>query len=420
MAKSRDYGTPKSPLAWTPEPGAAPETGERGPGPGYKSWDRASAPTPAAAPAPLAMKWLGNEVPDELYDALHRIQNEVIGPASNIQAQAAEKRGEDDPLAPVGLENIVGYGIMEKRIGDEYTGTLGITVLVRRKVPSSRIAPSAAIPGSMSVGRTRAEVLTDVVESGVIRPQFACGSSIGNFRVTWGTQGCLVVLNAAAGGHLCVLSNNHILANSNPVGGGFARSVANDGQANADPILSPGPGQGGTFPDDQVGVLDRYVPLRPGGVANFVDAAVAWTAPSVVQARIGSVSNGFRLNPEPIAPAMHMTVRKIGARTGHTLGTIIGMQNLPQVPYQPAGGSVFQVNMEQQLVIEGSGGVPFSQGGDSGSLIVEANSFRPVALLFAGDEAAPFWTYANPISAVLAAPELGLTGGKFVSKLSNE
>ena len=46
----------------------------------------------------------------------------------------------------------------------------------------------------------------------------------------------------------------------------------------------------------------------------------------------------------------------------------------------------------------GIGAAPFSRGGDSGSLIVDAVTLEPVALLFAGGDSL---TFANPIDLVL-------------------
>ena len=68
------------------------------------------------------------------------------------------------------------------------------------------------------------------------------------------------------------------------------------------------------------------------------------------------------------------------------------------------------LRIENQIEIEGTNG-PFSQGGDSGSLIVD-DSRRAVALLFAGSDqggsGGQGLTYANPLAAVLDALEMKL------------
>ncbi|NIU63493.1 MAG: hypothetical protein GWN66_23410, partial [Pseudomonas stutzeri] len=86
---------------------------------------------------------------------------------------------------------------------------------------------------------------TDVQETGVIRAlqdhtakwrPAPGGVSIGHVDITAGTLGCLVV----RGDHIYILSNNHVLANSNEAEPG-------------DAILQPGPHDGGTM-DDQIAV----------------------------------------------------------------------------------------------------------------------------------------------------------------------
>jgi hypothetical protein len=89
-------------------------------------------------------------------------------------------------------------------------------------------------------------------------------------------------------------------------------------------------------------------------------------------------------------------VQKTGRTTGHTSGKVDGVTlNLP-VDYGSARPRVLR--FEQALEIS-SKNRPFSQGGDSGSLVVDGDGWA-VGLLFAGDDAA---TYANHIPSVLDA-----------------
>jgi hypothetical protein len=68
------------------------------------------------------------------------------------------------------------------------------------------------------------------------------------------------------------------------------------------------------------------------------------------------------------------------------------------------GYDIGNLRFDDQIEIEGSGSGPFSQGGDSGSLIVNATR-QGVALLFAGGDQGGSngqgLTYANPIATVL-------------------
>ena len=65
----------------------------------------------------------------------------------------------------------------------------------------------------------------------------------------------------------------------------------------------------------------------------------------------------------------------------------------------------------QQIEIEGDGAEPFSRGGDSGSLVVDAG-LRAAALLFAGGDQGGSngqgLTYASPIGQVYEALDLAL------------
>ena len=98
---------------------------------------------------------------------------------------------------------------------------------------------------------------------------------------------------------------------------------------------------------------------------------------------------------------------KVGRTTGVTHGrvTAFELDNLV-VEYD-----IGDLRFDDQIEIEGTGEKPFSDGGDSGSLIV--NSGREAsALLFAGGDVGGSngkgLTYANPLPAVLEALRLKL------------
>jgi hypothetical protein len=93
--------------------------------------------------------------------------------------------------------------------------------------------------------------------------------SIGLFQITAGTLGC-VVRDRRSGVRL-ILSNNHVLANSNNASPG-------------DPILQPGPYDGGSQDRDVIARLERFVKLQfttaPGtcGIAQTVADFLNWLA----------------------------------------------------------------------------------------------------------------------------------------------
>jgi len=85
------------------------------------------------------------------------------------------------------------------------------------------------------------------------------GYSVGHPAITAGSIGGRVVDGAGA---VYVLSNNHVLANSNDASIG-------------DPALQPGPYDGGTAPADQIGTLAAFNTIDFSGGSNTIDAAIA-------------------------------------------------------------------------------------------------------------------------------------------------
>ena len=197
-----------------------------------------------------------------------------------------------------------------------------------------------------------------------------CGVSVGHHNITAGTLGCLVEV---PGGQR-MLSNNHVLADSNSGKPG-------------DKILQPGASDGGTR---SIGELEDFEPLVFGGAPNHIDAAIAtlFDAPGATS-RIMAL--GKHANP-PVSAALDQDVAKHGRTTGLTFGKVVDLSFDGNVSYN---GKV--AYFENQIAIVGNSGA-FSDGGDSGSLVVDTPGGHPVGLLFAGDS---LHTLANPIELVL-------------------
>lgn len=282
--------------------------------------------------------------------------------------------------------NIVGIGIGAKVTqGEALAGQDAVHVYVKVKIPQRQLISQEMIPNHFG------DLQTDVIEVGEVnafptlkswqrfgrqRP-FSCGVSGGHPGVTAGTLGCLVSKN----GQQYILSNNHVLANCN---------VANVGDA----ILQPGTLDGGLPASDAIATLTDFEPLDFSGAANEMDAAIALVnddpalivEPDIIE--IGRPAATVK------TPTRYQSVRKHGRTTGHTVGVIMALSVDLWVSYGLHGRAWF----EDQISILGVGSAPFSQGGDSGSLIVDAVSLEPVALLFAGGTTL---TYASPIERVL-------------------
>ena len=327
--------------------------------------------------------------------------------------------------------NVVGYGRGMK--GDEET----VTVLVSRKLPLAALASHEVIPSAVMKSFEFAEeyLRTNVLEVGFLqapRPVLLQsisnrkdrqrpapgGVSIGHYKITAGTLGCLV--NDVATGKRLILSNNHVLANSNDAMVG-------------DVILQPGPADGGRLETEYtIATLKRFQPIQFGSSAPTCPIAgnVAKVLNTAAK-RIGSAHrleavkvNAQAVNRVDAAVAIPLRrfdvqhniidvgivnqitevglgdeVTKSGRTTETTNGTILVLDATVQVSYGPAGTATF----EGQIIAG-----PMSAGGDSGSLGVvmgksEGDEAKAFGLLFAGSDQI---TIYNPIAEVLEALQI--------------
>ena len=219
------------------------------------------------------------------------------------------------------------------------------------------------------------------------------GYSVGHPAITAGTIGARVVNPSTLS--VFLLSNNHVLANSNDATLG-------------DPILQPGPFDGGVAAD-QIATLFAFKAIDFAGGGNTMDAALASTTLSVLSnstptddgygvpnAQVFNDANSDGLFDNRNA-LLNLPVQKYGRTTKLTHGTITGINATLNICYEVLFiFCVKQATFVDQVVIEP--GV-FSGGGDSGSLIVTDDlNLNPVGLLFAGSETQ---TIANRIDLVL-------------------
>lgn len=218
------------------------------------------------------------------------------------------------------------------------------------------------------------------------------GVSISHCKVTAGTLGGWTrgAPGTARYNRLLLLSNNHVIANSNSASYG-------------DPIIQPGTFDGGKCPADRIAILERFVRINFSGPCNYVDAATGWCWPNLVRRDYvywtGSGWAYFRVGNAPVAGYRNLWVGKTGRTTQLTRGYITDVNWSGRVNY---GGGRVAMFCDQIVIRAASGN--FSAGGDSGSLIWTWDSRRaPVALLFAGGGGL---TIANKIQRVL--PSLGI------------
>ena len=282
---------------------------------------------------------------------------------------------------------------------------LSLMVSVTHKVPVKQLSPEDLIPKEVD------GLATDVVATGEFhafapldprarRRPAQPGISVGHYRITTGTIGLVVFRDNAP----YILSNNHILANSNN---------AQEG----DPIYQPGPSDGGSE-YDRIGTLAEFVPIDFGEASsecsiastladflnmlahlsgsnhrlhavrqtpgiNTMDAALAQPDdPSMVKSEIlgvGTVTGIGNL-------VLGQRVQKMGRTTGLTQGEITQVDVTVKVNY---GGRI--ANFNDQVFADG-----MSSPGDSGSSILDMQR-KAVGLLFAGSESTTILTPIQPI-----------------------
>lgn len=320
-----------------------------------------------------------------------------------IEAARQAKRRYVNSL--LNKKNVVACGVGYKFTGGQLTEEPSVVVSVSRKLPANQLAASDVVPERVG------EVKTDVVETGLIRAwqnttdkwrPAPGGVSIGHIDITAGTLGCLVV----RGTELFILSNNHVLANSNK------------GEV-GDPIIQPGRYDGGTLAD-RIATLEAFVPLnfgtapptcpwttglirlfnylaktlgsdhrlqgyRMAAETNHVDAAIARPlSDGLVERRILNI--GVPKGSREVT--LGTAIRKSGRTTGLTNGQVLQIDATVRVSYGDAGIATF----EEQFVAGA-----MSNGGDSGSGVLDQDDFV-VGLLFAGSDSS---TIINPIRFVL-------------------
>jgi hypothetical protein len=165
------------------------------------------------------------------------------------------------------------------------------------------------------------------------------------------------------------LSCNHVL---NPY------AFEGDKQAIGAPILQPGPGDGGSYPDDVVGYLYDFVPMAAGTIVT-VDAAI------FLPIQGGIISDKIvDVNITPMTPRdvnLGEGVYKVGRTTGLTYGEITDT-NVTLVYEEIMCRDCFAVTSDTyfpELDL-----YTFAWAGDSGSLVLSDIDDKPLGLVFFG------------------------------------
>jgi len=345
---------------------------------------------------------------DDLADSASAAAPELMQLHKEVESALFAQEGPENGIfaaaeAYQGANNLMGVGIGSaevdlEQIGEDGPGAPVLNVYVAE--PTSMEDVRRSVVDSFGVRALAKDSMpVNVICTGVIeamphrhkeRPS-PNGISIGHKDITAGTQGALTRgRTGERRRRVLMLSNNHVLANTNA------------GKA-GDSILQPGPADGGQNPRDRIAVLERFVPIKFDGSANFVDCATGWTWHKRVRKefiyRSGNRWRYFRVSNQPRGCGVGMRVGKSGRTTQLTNGRITDCNASIRVNF----GAGRVANFRDQITIRGNGR-DFSAGGDSGSLIWSWDRRRnPIGLLFAGGGG---FTFANKISRVLTALDL--------------
>lgn len=306
---------------------------------------------------------------------------EQVGGADDFgTALAVHRRHTPDLMR---IEGVVGTGLAVDadepriRVFTVHGNVRGIPDHVEN-VPIERVVTGLIVAGRAAAAPTPLTALDLSNPASRERPA-PNGFSLGHPDITAGTLGAVVM---GAGSVCYALSNNHILADNNAAQMG-------------DPALQPGPFDGGQDPADAIGTLADYEPISFSS-DNEMDAAIAELFDAAdVTAATPSYAYGAP-KTSVVEPSVGLAVQKFGRTTGHTAGQVAEVSVMVDVCYETRGPfrCVTSARFVDQFTISPGS---FSDGGDSGSLIVTASE-NPVGLLFAGSDTR---TIANRIAPVL-------------------
>lgn len=331
----------------------------------------------------------------------------MIKDVEAVAALTAHRAVVDEFLHPDKiLPNVVGLAIGPQVTDGKPTGEAALIVLVTQKLEESMLPTGAIIPDELGGYKTdvmeigipmagcepKIEAVTPLTLKNRVRPAKG-GYSVGHKDITAGTI-ATGVYDILPGGNVSppahgigippkyyILSNNHVLANSN------------EGKI-GDAVLQPGPYDGGKDPEDRIGTLSRYVPIdfsEPRtNQNNVVDCALASVEFSDIDREIfwSGYVRGWK---QKKFVKVGDLVKKTGRTTNFVTGMITAICATVDVGF--GGGKV--ARFKDQIIT-----TCISAGGDSGSLVTTLDNVA-VGLLFAGSSKVTIVNYIENVRVLL-------------------
>lgn len=369
-------------------------------------------------------------------------ENVALGPDAvvNISGALAETGGgatirfalSDTPNGTGGGQGSLSAPVCQ-RSAKAFTSCT-VTYTAPAIVPAAGVVYVVASAGE-SPARTEAALLLNAAgvvsnpigHQGQLPAPMPLGSSGGNnadFDLSGNTivdccSGTLGALLQNGNGQQYLLSNNHVLARSDHAAAGEA--IVQPGLI--DNNCTPNGDGPGTVP---VASLTAWLPLH--SPQTNVDAAIAQVASHTVDPTGAILELGTRQADGTLSAAppgisstggkgeaamLQMRVAKSGRTTGLTCGGISAIDVDVAVDYYRDCAETrpyLTKNFTNQLAVSGN---RFSDAGDSGALLVDANNSEPVGLYFAGgtDDSGVVQGVANPVDDVLSELSTQSTSG---------
>jgi hypothetical protein len=330
------------------------------------------------------------------------------------------------------LPNVVAMGIGMKETAGKFTDEIVIRVFVEQKISRDLIAPQDLIPAEINGIKT--DVLTPLVvtdDSDVcgderrdltkFRP-IQAGIAISTDSTSYGTLGWFGTLDADDTPIL--LTNKHVLYDATNTTDNRHLKVAQPQLGSPSTCCCCECGSDNAIGESIIGIRD----IAPASNTS-VDCAIAKIDPAIAAEIIYEITNNatdevLTVTGTGVA-VVGDRVRKIGARSGFTTGTVVHLGDIAVAAPNDSAGTAIIVRQGQVLIIpvaeetyqvrEGVCKFAFSNSGDSGAVILNDDD-EIIALNWGGDRTTNNVgiTLANNIANVLSK----LSGAGFAITLS--